>query len=71
MTHEELSVVAEALTRCATMDDGWARQYRFDAAECEKSDSAAIRKRAEGLLKRASRYEDNARKYQQVLSSLP
>ena len=58
----------EALERCATMDEGWARLYASDAIRCEQSEHPEIQKRAGNLRKRSEEYAAKAEAYREILS---
>lgn len=64
------ATIREALQRCATMDDGWARSALNDAEQCEKSDHPAIRARAHDLRSRAENSKLAAARYRSALNWL-
>jgi hypothetical protein len=60
-------LIGEALWRCATMDEGFARGYRQDAKNCDASDHPEIKKRGPKLIERAEELEKRAAAYREVI----
>jgi hypothetical protein len=61
-------LILEALERCATIDEGFAHGYRYDAGQCLVSDVPAIRDRAQALIDRAVGFEHRAKSYRDLIA---